>query len=162
MVSKAKPRMMEEELSLKTIGIDIGKDIFHIVGFDPSGKLVLRCKFRRLGACHTEWPPNGLSANEAQGACVLPSRPRLRADQRRPDTYQRLPLSIAVFPVAASSRSIHAVLSMPEGRTLVVRAGNEAGGLEESRSMIEVSRFPIAIRAGPPERSCERQITRAA
>jgi transposase len=30
------------------IGIDIGKDIFHIVGFDPSGKIVLRCKFRRL------------------------------------------------------------------------------------------------------------------
>lgn len=30
------------------IGIDIGKDIFHIVGFDTSGKVVLRRKFKRL------------------------------------------------------------------------------------------------------------------
>lgn len=31
-----------------SIGIDIGKDIFHIVGFDTSGKVVLRRKFKRL------------------------------------------------------------------------------------------------------------------
>jgi transposase len=31
-----------------SIGIDIGKDIFHIVGFDPQGKVVLRKKFKRL------------------------------------------------------------------------------------------------------------------
>src|SRR3989337_3538459 len=30
------------------IGIDIGKDGFHIVGFDASGKVVLRKKFKRL------------------------------------------------------------------------------------------------------------------
>jgi transposase len=33
---------------LVTIGIDIGKDIFHIVAFDPGGRIVLRRKFRRL------------------------------------------------------------------------------------------------------------------
>jgi transposase len=31
-----------------SIGIDIGKDVFHIVGFDLSGKIALRRKFRRL------------------------------------------------------------------------------------------------------------------
>src|SRR5437870_1706813 len=31
-----------------SIGIDIGKDVFHIVGFDPQGKIVLRKKFKRL------------------------------------------------------------------------------------------------------------------
>jgi hypothetical protein len=37
MVSKARAQGAEGELSLMTIGIDIGKDIFHIVGFDPGG-----------------------------------------------------------------------------------------------------------------------------
>jgi transposase len=31
-----------------SIGIDIGKDVFHIVGFDTSGKVALRKKFKRL------------------------------------------------------------------------------------------------------------------
>jgi len=31
-----------------SIGIDIGKDVFHIVGFDATGKVVLRKKFKRL------------------------------------------------------------------------------------------------------------------
>jgi transposase len=31
-----------------SIGIDIGKDVFHIVGFDAHGKIVLRKKFKRL------------------------------------------------------------------------------------------------------------------
>ncbi len=30
------------------IGIDIGKDVFHLVGFDADGKIVLRKKLRRL------------------------------------------------------------------------------------------------------------------
>jgi transposase len=33
---------------LSTIGIDIGKDVFHIVGFNRAGEIVLRRKFRRL------------------------------------------------------------------------------------------------------------------
>ena len=31
-----------------SIGIDIGKDVFHIVGFDAAGKVALRKKFKRL------------------------------------------------------------------------------------------------------------------
>ena len=33
---------------LATIGVDIGKDVFHLVGFDRDGKIVLRRKIRRL------------------------------------------------------------------------------------------------------------------
>jgi transposase len=35
-------------LTLTSIGIDIGKDVFHIIGFDPDGKIVLRRKIKRL------------------------------------------------------------------------------------------------------------------
>lgn len=34
---------------LMSIGIDIGKDTFHIVGFDPRGQRVLRKQIKRLG-----------------------------------------------------------------------------------------------------------------
>ena len=34
--------------TLSSIGIDIGKEVFHVVGFDPGGAVVLRCKIRRL------------------------------------------------------------------------------------------------------------------
>ena len=33
---------------LMSVGIDIGKDIFHLVGFDRDGHLVLRKKIKRL------------------------------------------------------------------------------------------------------------------
>ena len=34
--------------ALSSIGIDIGKDVFHLVGFNPDGKIVLRRKIKRL------------------------------------------------------------------------------------------------------------------
>ena len=40
--SKQKP------LALTSIGIDIGKDVFHLVGFDCDGKIALRRKIKRL------------------------------------------------------------------------------------------------------------------
>ena len=33
---------------LSVIGVDIGKDVFHLVGFNPDGKIVLRRKIKRL------------------------------------------------------------------------------------------------------------------
>ncbi len=33
---------------LKSVGIDIGKDVFHLVGFDTDGAVVLRRKIKRL------------------------------------------------------------------------------------------------------------------
>lgn len=44
----------KDDLSgLATIGIDIGKDVFHLVGFDGSGSLVLRKKIKRLALVPT-------------------------------------------------------------------------------------------------------------
>ena len=34
--------------ALASIGIDIGKDVFHIVGFDREGRIALRRKIKRL------------------------------------------------------------------------------------------------------------------
>ena len=48
---KQEKQPMTNEQSTQTfasIGIDIGKDVFQIVGFDASGKVVLRKKFKRL------------------------------------------------------------------------------------------------------------------
>ncbi|SNY92390.1 Transposase [Cohaesibacter sp. ES.047] len=39
--------------TLMSIGIDIGKDTFHLVGFDSDGQLVLRKKIKRLGLLQT-------------------------------------------------------------------------------------------------------------
>ncbi|MGI9356117.1 MAG: IS110 family transposase, partial [Rhizobiaceae bacterium] len=37
------------ELSeLVVVGVDIGKDVFHLIGFDDDGTLVLRKKIKRL------------------------------------------------------------------------------------------------------------------
>ena len=38
---------------MSVIGIDIGKDVFHLVGFDVDGKIVLRKKIRRLALVPT-------------------------------------------------------------------------------------------------------------
>jgi transposase len=38
---------------LTVIGIDIGKDVFHLVGFDPDGKVALRRKIKRLALIET-------------------------------------------------------------------------------------------------------------
>ena len=38
---------------LTSIGIDIGKDVFHIVGFDADGKIALRRKIKRLALADT-------------------------------------------------------------------------------------------------------------
>lgn len=44
MSRKSKP----EIITLSSIGIDIGKDVFHIVGFDTNGTIVIRRKIKRL------------------------------------------------------------------------------------------------------------------
>ena len=33
---------------ISVIGIDIGKDVFHLVGFDADGKIILRKKIKRF------------------------------------------------------------------------------------------------------------------
>ena len=36
-----------------SIGIDIGKDVFHLVGFDTDGKITFRRKIKRLALAET-------------------------------------------------------------------------------------------------------------
>jgi hypothetical protein len=38
---------------LASIGIDIGKEVFHIVGFGADGKIAFRCKIKRLALLET-------------------------------------------------------------------------------------------------------------
>lgn len=39
--------------SILVIGVDIGKDVFHLVGFDAEGQLVLRQKIKRFALTTT-------------------------------------------------------------------------------------------------------------
>ena len=41
-------KIPEDVGEIAVIGIDIGKDIFHLVGFDHSGQRVVRKKIKRL------------------------------------------------------------------------------------------------------------------
>lgn len=42
-----------EPQTFSSIGVDIGKDVFHLVGFDSNGKVVLRRKIKRLALVST-------------------------------------------------------------------------------------------------------------
>src|SRR5499425_3245547 len=44
-----KPRMESNMSSAVVIGVDIGKEVFHLVGFAADGKLAFRRRIRRLG-----------------------------------------------------------------------------------------------------------------
>jgi transposase len=46
-------RKSEDLSDLSVVGVDIGKDVFHLVGFDANGKIVLRKKIRRLALVPT-------------------------------------------------------------------------------------------------------------
>ena len=44
-----KPQMDSTTPSPSVIGIDIGKDVFYLVGFAAGGKIAFRRRIRRLG-----------------------------------------------------------------------------------------------------------------
>jgi len=43
------PTSKQNNFPLASVGIDIGKEVFHLVGFDLDGKIALRRKIR-------QWP----------------------------------------------------------------------------------------------------------
>jgi transposase len=53
-------RTKNSATALTSIGIDIGKEVFHIVGFDADGKIALRRKIKRLALANTfkKLPPS--------------------------------------------------------------------------------------------------------
>ena len=46
-------KKVEDLSKLAVVGVDIGKDVFHLVGFDDGGNLVLRQKIKRLALTAT-------------------------------------------------------------------------------------------------------------
>ncbi len=46
-------KKVEDLSKLAVVGVDIGKDVFHLVGFDDVGTLVLRQKVKRLALTAT-------------------------------------------------------------------------------------------------------------
>src|SRR5215212_9043609 len=54
-----KARTTAETARLAVIGVDIGKEVFHLVAFDTDGKIAFRKKIRRLGLADTfeQLPP---------------------------------------------------------------------------------------------------------
>ena len=44
-----KPKIETNTASLAVIGVDIGKEVFHIVGLGVDGKIAFRRKIKRLG-----------------------------------------------------------------------------------------------------------------
>lgn len=77
-----------------SIGIHIGKDVFHVVGFDTSGKVVLRKKFKRLALkaeTRQAATEHRRSRGVSQRALSSAARGAAREPIQRPNTYQRLP-----------------------------------------------------------------------
>ena len=63
---------------LSVIGIDIGKDVFHLVGFDPGGTVVLRRKIKRLALVSSfEELPRCVVGMEACLSAHIVSRTRM-------------------------------------------------------------------------------------
>ena len=52
-------KIREDSVAASVIGIDIGKEVFHLVGFSADGRLVLRQKIKRLAleATFKKLPP---------------------------------------------------------------------------------------------------------
>ncbi|HZR75930.1 hypothetical protein [Bradyrhizobium sp.] len=44
---------MDKAAPLASIGIDIGKEVFHVVGFGTDGKIAFRRKIKRLALVET-------------------------------------------------------------------------------------------------------------
>lgn len=44
-----KPKAETNDAPLMVVGVDIGKDVFHLVGFGTDGKIAFRRRIRRLG-----------------------------------------------------------------------------------------------------------------
>ena len=59
-------------IALTSVGIDIGKDVFHLVGFDPSGTLAsLRRKIKRLALVKESKEPGSRNFHAVWSACDL-------------------------------------------------------------------------------------------
>jgi hypothetical protein len=88
-----KPKMESNTASVAVIGVDIGKDVFHLVGLGADGKIAFRRKIRRLGLTDVfeKLPP------------CTPIKATAREPINRPDKYQRLPTA----PLICEGQPVH-------------------------------------------------------
>lgn len=65
---------------LAVVGVDIGKDTFHLVGFDRSGQVVLRKQIKRLALTRRSrrcrdawsgWRPASAPTSSAEGCATV-------------------------------------------------------------------------------------------
>ena len=86
-------------MELHTIGIDLGKTVFHLVGLNPCGEVVVRKKFSRKQLLHfTANPKVKLIGMEACGGSHF--RGRALREQGNPDSAVRQEIHGATSPRA--------------------------------------------------------------
>jgi hypothetical protein len=66
---------------LASIGIDIGKEVFHVVGFGTDGKIAFRRKIKRLASYGLPFIRQGVKRRRQQLPNLRPLRPRRRTSQ---------------------------------------------------------------------------------
>ena len=97
-----KSRMQSKMSSPVVVGVDIGKEVFHLVGITADGKIALRRRIRRLGLKDAfEKLPRCIVAMEACLSAHFVSR-TLRALGHEPRIILAI-LSSAAFPSEAAS-----------------------------------------------------------
>ena len=70
------------EITIAVVGIDIGKNSFHVVGHDDRGVIVLRQKWSR-GQVEARFAKHITATGEAALRAKIPSKPRRRNLQRQ-------------------------------------------------------------------------------
>jgi transposase len=108
-----KPRTESNTASLAVVGIDIGKDVFHLIGFGADGKIAFRRRIRRLGLKDVfEKLPPCIVGMEACLSAHFVSR-ALRALGHEP----RIIPAIYVKPFVKGQKNHSAPRRAPPGRT---------------------------------------------
>jgi len=90
---------------LSSIGIDIGKEVFHVVGFSTDGKIAFRRKIKRLGLVETfrRLPPSVVGMEACLSAHFV-SR-ALRQLGHQPRSFARIRELAGVHPYSSSGPS---------------------------------------------------------
>jgi hypothetical protein len=107
---RSEPTNNEANQSRVTVvGIDIGKHVFHLVGFDGGGKIVLRREIRRLALTDVfaSLPRLRVGMECASARTLIASRWRMGLSRRA--TWQRTDARQSSFGAQVSQRAAAAV-----------------------------------------------------
>ncbi|MEP4460938.1 hypothetical protein [Roseibium sp.] len=73
---------------LMSVGVDIGNDVFHLVGFDKVGQLELRKEIKGMTLISTFCHPNRNRLASGMSAAVTSTPPSKQSKLRQVDKYQ--------------------------------------------------------------------------